>query len=125
MSEEAQEKAKDFILTYGIWFYTVGLILMAGFGSGEIATSAFICICMMIATALVWFRLPIKLREIMTNQVVAILMDIGIGWMGWFILPNSMHAKLAFVLFHIAISLSLIWEHKRLRGLLFKNSMAS
>jgi hypothetical protein len=101
-----------------IWGYLVllGTMVYVGRKAEFVGPPCMTALLMMGATWITWTRLPTAIQEFITFPIIAGVMDILVGLVGWFILPNSTHIKIGFILFHIGISFALFWEHDRLRG---------
>lgn len=105
---------------YAIYFYLAALIFLGLCQIEIISAAAWTAVAMALVTWISWnLRVPHGLKMFLTVPIMQGIIDFFVGFVGWFILPNSSHAKAAFIFWHGIVTLSLVHEHARLRGTLF------
>lgn len=99
----------------------VVFVLVAIWATEILATSAIVAL---ISTALLmwgWARfLPRWLKYALTTGIGLLTIELGSWYVGWGLLANSIHGKVAFVMVHLMVIPLLLLEQKRLRGTLWK-----
>jgi len=110
-------KMLSFFMENAVAILIFAFIVVAFLGIEMVSAMAVMGLLETGALAAFWYtRVPQSVKVFLTTYPMMFLLDAGLFWLGWKILPDSSMMKGSFIMMHLMITFGMYWEHRRLRG---------